>query len=342
MEKNRKGIETMNARKRFLSVLDFQKPDDRFPMVEWAAWWNETIQRWEGEGFPAGLNLKDSLRYFDLDPMFCLFASPRGVSCPKPATHEGPIIETDDDYERILPHLYQEADIAEMIEVAKREKSNHDKGEIIIRLWLDGFFWGPRRLFGIEDHLYAFYDKPELMHRINRDLTAFHLRTIEALFKVLKPDMIGFAEDMSYNNGPMLSEDCFNEFLLPYYRQIIPSIKSVGVKVFVDSDGQVEPMIPWLLDAGIEGVFPLERQSGVDIARIRRDYPRFLMLGGYDKMVMSKGGAAMRAEFERILPVMKSCGYIPSVDHQTPPGVSFENYCAYLRLFREFAQKAVE
>lgn len=112
--------------------------------------------------------------------------------------------------------------------------------------------------------------------------------------------------------------------------------------MLVDTDGQVEPMIPWLLDAGIEGVYPLERQSGVDIARIRRDYPSFLMLGGYDKMAMSKGGMAMRGEFERILPVMRSGGYIPSVDHQTPPGVSFENYCAYIHLFREFAHQAVE
>jgi hypothetical protein len=66
------------------------------------------------------------------------------------------------------------------------------------------------------------------------------------------------------------------------------------------------------------------------------------MLGGYDKMVMSRGEAAMRAEFERILPVMRSGGSIPSVDHQTPPGVSLANYCTYIRLFREYAHKAVE
>ena len=296
----------MNVRERFLSVLNFQKPDDRFPMVEWAAWWDKTIQRWEGEGMPVRQNLSDSLNYFDLDPMFCLFASPTGETCPKPAFHGAAIVGDERDYENILPHLYKDSDIERMLEMAQREKARHDHGEIILRLWLDGFFWFPRKIFGIEDHLYAFYDKPELMHRINRDLTAFHLRTIEALFNVLKPDMIGFAEDMSCNNGPMLSLDCFNEFLLPYYRQVIPKIRSAGVKVFVDSDGQVEPMIPWLTDAGIEGVFPLERQSGVDIVRIRRDYPRFLMLGGYDKMVMAKGGAAMRTEFERILPVMKS------------------------------------
>ncbi len=51
-------------------------------------------------------------------------------------------------------------------------------------------------------------------------------------------------------------------------------------------------MIPWMLDAGIEGVYPLERQAAVDIARIRRAYPSFLMMGGYDKMVIRRGGDA--------------------------------------------------
>ena len=46
--------------------------------------------------------------------------------------------------------------------------------------------------------------------------------------------------------------------------------------------------------------------------------------------------AAMRAEFERILPVMRSGGYIPSVDHQTPPNVTIEQYRLYRRLLDEY------
>lgn len=206
---------------------------------------------------------------------------------------------------------------------------------------MDGYFWFPRTLFGIENHFYAFYDYPELMHRINNDLTEFNIRIIEELFSILIPDMVGFAEDMSYNHGPMLSYKLFKEFLTPYYQRIIPLIKKYGVKVFVDSDGDITRMIPWLKEAGVEGVYPLERQAGVDIVKIRREYPEFLMMGGYDKMVMSKSEKEMRAEFERLLPVMKSGGYIPSVDHQTPPEVSLDNYRMYVTLFREYAERAV-
>ncbi len=56
-------------------------------------------------------------------------------------------------------------------------------------------------------------------------------------------------------------------------------------------------------------------------------------------MVMSRGEAAMRAEFERLLPLMRQGGFIPSVDHQTPPGVSLENYRIYLKLLKEYSEK---
>ncbi len=60
------------------------------------------------------------------------------------------------------------------------------------------------------------------------------------------------------------------------------------------------------------------------------------MVGHFDKMTMNQGEAAMRAEFERLVPLMKTGGFIPSVDHQTPPGVSLEEYRVYLRLLKEY------
>ena len=151
-----------------------------------------------------------------------------------------------------------------------------------------------------------------------------------------------FAEDMSYNLGPMLSKECYDEFMLPYYKKVIPLLKEYGVKVLIDTDGNVEPLIPWFKEAGIEGVLPLERQAGVDVNRIRENHPDWIMVGGYNKLIMHKGEEAMREEFERILPAMKSGRYVPSVDHQTPPDVTMENYKIYVKLLKEYAQKAAE
>lgn len=312
-------------------------------MIEWAPWWGETLDRWTGEGLDTkDVSCLELQERFGLDPMECLYSAPRVTDAEHLDASGRPAVRNEAWYEAIRERLFSSATIDKAKVAAVALKERHAKGEVVIRLWLDGFFWFPRTLLGIERHLYAFYDEPALMHRMNEDLTEFNIRTIRELFPILKPDMVGFGEDMSYNNGPMLSEASFDEFLVPYYQRVIPHIKAAGVKVLVDSDGDISSMVPWLQRAGLEGIYPLERQAGVDLVQLRRDYPDFLYLGGYDKMVMSQGEAAMRAEFERLLPVMRSGGFVPSVDHQTPPGVSLDNYRIYLRLFEEFARKAAK
>lgn len=326
---------------RFLAAMD-GKPVDRLPMIEWATWWDKTIARWEGEGFPRGLNWDEKFEFWNLDSHKQFWLNSCGRGCPSAPGHGLGIIEDEADYERILPLLYQDSSIERMVAWMKENKPDHDRGDSVIWITFEGFFWFPRVLFGIEPHLYAFYDYPELMHRINRDQTAFLLKALDAACEVMVPDFMTFAEDMSYNHGPMLSKACFDEFVAPYYKQVIPELKKRGIRVLVDTDGDVQPMIPWLAECGVEGVLPLERQAGIDVAKIRENYPDWIMLGGYDKTIMHLGEEAMRREFERLLPTMKQGRYIPAVDHQTPPDVSMEQYRMYLKLFREYAEKAAK
>ena len=114
-----------------------------------------------------------------------------------------------------------------------------------------------------------------------------------------------------------------------------------GTKVIMDSDGDISRMIPWMQRSGIDGVLPLERQAGVDICRLREQHPDFLFIGAFDKMTMRRSPDAMRAEFERLLPAMRSGGFIPACDHQTPPDVPLERYHDYVAMLHEFAEKAV-
>jgi len=331
----------MTNRDRFLACLHGNtangKKADRLPCVEWAGWWDKTVSRWRAEDSACPVNQHALYDYLGLDMHHQFWLSSRS-GVPRPAYHGAPIIENERDYERILPFLFPDSHIEDMRKWLLKLKDQHARGKTTLWFTLEGFFWFPRTLLGIEGHLYAFYDYPDLMHEMNRGLVAYHKKAIEMIYSVLTPDFMTIAEDMSYNHGPMLSKAHYDEFVAPYYREIVPLIKQRGTKVLIDTDGDVEPLIPWFAQAGIEGVLPLERQAGVDVNRIRERYPEWIMLGGFDKTVMRLGEAAMRAEFERLLPAMRSGRYIPAVDHQTPPDVSLENYRVYVRLLREYSR----
>jgi len=322
---------------RLRRTLNFESVD-RLPMMEWATWWDKTLERWRQEGLPVNLNDHAAIfNYLGLDNHQQYW-----VSSWKPVA-QGDIISAvanQEDYQRVKAHLYPDTPFDR--ELIKSWAERQRRGELIVWITLDGFFWFPRILFGIERHLYAFYDAPELMHQINSDLLNFSLRVLDEFCSICVPDFMTFGEDMSYNHGPMISKKLFDEFIAPYYRRIVPKIKEYGIVPIIDSDGDIKDIIPWFLEVGVDGFLPLERQAGVDINELRREYPRVRFIGGYDKMVMSKGEKEMRQEFERLLPAMKSGGYIPSVDHQTPPGVSLANYRIYLKLLEEYCGKTCE
>jgi len=212
-------------------------------------------------------------------------------------------------------------------------------GEAVVWVTLEGHFWFPRTLMGFTKVSLAFYDQPELIHRINQDLTEFNLRIVSQVAQVCVPTLVTIAEDMSYNHGPMISERVFDEFIAPYYRRLVPRLKELGAMVLVDTDGDVTKMVPWLLREGIDGVLPLERQAGVEGMILRHCFPSLCMVGHYKKMVMNQGEAAIRDEFERLVPLMKSGRFIPSVDHQTPPGVSLDQYRSYLQCLHEYVKQ---
>ena len=312
---------------------------DQLPAMEWICWWDKTLERWSPEGLPPKLGREDLLRWFGLDVHEWLWFTPR-FQVPRQegrARSEG-IIETEADYDRLVaPVLAKKPELDR--ERLARCAAGQARGDTVVQLQFDGFFWYPREIFGVERHLFAFYDQPDLMRRMNEDLRRYNLACLKQVLEVLTPDVMTFAEDMSYNNGPMLSQEQFKEFVAPCYAELAALAKERGTLVMVDTDGDVTSLVPWLEAAGIDGCLPLERMAGVDVAELRRRHPRWRMIGGFDKTIMHRGEEAIRQEFERLLPVMRTGGYIPTTDHQTPPDVSLETFRSYVKILKEYCAK---
>ena len=328
----------MNTRERFHAVMGFQ-PFDRLPIVEWAGWWNQTIDRWHAEGLPAALTERyDICRHFGLDLYKQEWFRPRRPGCPSPPAHGAGVVADEAGYLALRPHLFP----VPAVERARWESwaAEQARGDAVLWFTVDGFFWFARSLLGIERHLFAFHDQPRLLHRMSEDLTEWVLGAVAEVCAICTPDFMTFGEDLSYNHGPMLSAACFAEFMAPYYRRIVPELRRRGIVTIVDSDGDVSEPARWFDQAGLDGILPLERQAGVDLARLRGDHPRMRFIGHFDKMTMDQGEARLRQEFARLLPLAAGGGFIVSCDHQTPPGVSYAQYQLYLRLFREYAAEA--
>lgn len=106
--------------------------------------------------------------------------------------------------------------------------------------------------------------------------------------------------------------------------------------IIVDSDGNIEPLIPPLLEAGVNSIVPLDVSAGMNAGSLREKYSRSLkMIGNIDKMAVIAGPEAINKEVESKVPkLVKEGGYIPGIDHEVPRDISFSNYSFYINILK--------
>ncbi len=196
-----------------------------------------------------------------------------------------------------------------------------------------GFYWRTRDFMGTEGISYALYDAPMLVHEMMEFIADFTIEMSKPFFDVTDCDYVFINEDMSMKSGPLISPAKYKEFIFPHMKRLADFYKQKGVKyVFVDTDGNCEMLLPLLMDAGVNGIWPLERVAGMDPVRIRKEYGKDLRLSGaVDKMELAKGKKAIDAHLASLLPLIEEGGFIPTVDHTVPPDVSLENFLYYFK-----------
>ena len=196
----------------------------------------------------------------------------------------------------------------------------------------NGFYWRAREFMGTENLSYAWYDYPELMHQMMEFFADFIIETSRPVLKKINVEYFVLNEDMSMKNGPLLSPETFRTFIFPHLVRLIDFLKSHGTRyVMVDSDGDPTQLIPLLMDAGVDGIWPIERASGISPQELRRKFgPSLRLWGGVDKRILSMSPDAIRAHLREFIPLIEQGGFIPTVDHTVPPDVSWDQFRIYM------------
>jgi uroporphyrinogen decarboxylase len=218
------------------------------------------------------------------------------------------------------------------------------EGRMISQSVIGGYMY-LRSLIGPGEMLYKFYDEPELIHDCMRTWLDLADAVMARHQEFVTLDEVYFGEDICYNHGPLISPAMMQEFLIPYYQQLLTNVKRRNldrnrhVYVQIDTDGFCDPTIPIYRELGMDAMNPFEVASGCDVIRTGREYPWLMMSGGVDKRILAQGRKAIDDMVDRIFPVMRERGgFIPTCDHGVPEEVRFEDYIHYRKRCREFAQ----
>lgn len=209
------------------------------------------------------------------------------------------------------------------------------RGWMICQNLVGGYMY-LRSLVGPGDVLFKFYDEPELIHECMKAWFELADAVIARHQRYVTLDELFLAEDICYNNGPLISPDMMREFLFPYYRQLVANIRARQIDktrhlyIQIDTDGLAVPVVSVYKEIGMDVMSPFEVAAGCDVVALGRQYPEIAMFGGIDKRILARDRQAIDREVERILPAMrKRGGYVPTCDHGVPEEVPYGNYLHY-------------
>ena len=361
----------MNRRERFLKTMTFDFPDR--PASGDYFFYESTRKRWESEGLPLNTDLNS---YFNMDFDPFQWCVPVNVAGPVPDFGINVLEENDqflirrnpdgetvkilknqpppampqwlryplesrkdwDEYKKRLNPDTPDRLAGNFPELAK----NYQQRDYPLGMWVGGTYGYLRNWWGVETISTLFYDDPALIEEMLEYLTNLSLKILDRVLSTgIQLDWVMFWEDMAYKTGPLISPKMFKQYCSPYYKKIMEKVTSAGIPTaMVDSDGNIEELIPLWLDAGVTIMHPLEIAAGMDVVKLREKYgKRIGFFGGIDKRVLASTPDRIMAE---ISPILKNCfadgGFIPACDHAIPPDVSFDNY----RFYRDLVSKISE
>ncbi len=153
-----------------------------------------------------------------------------------------------------------------------------------------------------------------------------------------KPDGIWFYEDMGFKGRPFMSPDMYRELIMPAHKKTIAFAHAQGLPVVMHSCGFVEPLIPSMIEAGIDCLQAMEVKAGMDLLRIYDHYgDKIALMGGLDvRPIASNDLAGIKRELELKIPIVKQRnGFILHSDHSIPESTDYETYAYFLELGRK-------
>jgi uroporphyrinogen decarboxylase len=220
------------------------------------------------------------------------------------------------------------------IEALKDRIPDDEHRDFPLGIWCGSMIGKIRDMLTFEGLAYACYDYPDMVEDMVDTACQMVEHTLDQLLPNFTFDYASGWEDICFNHGPIVSLDFFRDVVTPRYKRINKKLKEYGIDIwYTDCDGDVRPILPYLLDGGINCLFPYEVNSCAHPGELLDQYDGQLrIMGGVDKMRLGEGREAIGDYLKSLEKYVVRGGYIPFCDHRCPPNVSPADYLYYLDL----------
>lgn len=353
---------TMTDRERFNRQMHYQPVDRSFNME--FGYWEENFHQWPIFVENGITNNRDADLFFNFDRIHVIsgnvWLSPNfghtvveeneqtriimnedGLLAEVPLDGHDTIphylrssIQTPDDWKKVKAERMRIDAPERVVDIEALKKAHPEDRDYPLGVNCGSMIGKIRDMLTFEGLAYACFDYPEMVE----DMVETSCQLVENFLDQVLPhftfDYASGWEDICYKGGPIVSVRFFKNVVMPRYKRIHQRLKAHGIDLwYTDCDGDVRPILPYLMEGGINCLFPYEVNSCAHPVELLNQFGKELrIMGGIDKMELGKGRDAIKAYLESVAPLVERGGYIPFCDHRCPPNVDPDDYLYYLDL----------
>ena len=200
-------------------------------------------------------------------------------------------------------------------------------------------------LRGYERLLTDFVLKPDMADRILEIPYRYHLAAAKKLVE-MGVDMIWIGDDIGAQSSLLISPKHWRRFLKPRMANFIAELKGINsqVKVAYHSDGNILPVIPELVEIGLDVLNPVQ-PACMDPARLKKEFgDRLCFWGSIDEQYTLPFGTPEDVEAEvvdRLKTIGHSGGLIIGPTHHVQLDTPMENFWAMIHTITNTPYRAL-
>lgn len=317
----------MNSRERVAAMFD-RKPVDRVPlwcgaspefMLKACKFLdvpdNEAVLKRFGDDFRQVFS-----RYSgpELHGRLSIFGVERGgIGYGQPLNH--PL--SDASIDQIDSYSWPDADLFDVSHVRSDALAYGGQYAILGGEW-SPFFHDAIDMLGMENMMILMYEEPEKVHLVLDHIVDFYLELSRRAFEAAGDaiDIFFIGNDFGSQTGPLVGPELFRQFLAPQLKKLADLGHSFGHKVQLHCCGSFVPLIPMIIESGIDALQSLQpiTPDMQPSALKARFGSRILFNGCIDSIKVLIDGTPALAEQktkEVLSTMLPDCAYILSPSH---------------------------
>jgi len=151
-----------------------------------------------------------------------------------------------------------------------------------VAMVLNGMFERMHAFMGFENALVALASDPESCAEYFEAMADHKIRFFRKIGKYYPVDIINAHDDYGSKDRMLMSPDTWRELIKPQLKRMVDACHEMGIKYQHHSCGYIEPIIPDLIEIGVDALDPLQK-GNANIRSIKDQYQSVLtFVGGED------------------------------------------------------------